>query len=43
MILIAAYGCKVEKATLADWESGSLGEENYSFTFEDWEYLDAII
>jgi hypothetical protein len=40
---IAAYGCKFEKATLADWESGSLGEENYSFTFEDWEYLDAII
>lgn len=39
---IAIYGVQFEKATLADWEHSSLGEENYSFTFSDWEYLDAI-
>lgn len=39
---IALYGVKFEKATLMDWENGSLGEENYSFTFDSWEYLDAI-
>lgn len=39
---VAFYGVKFEKATLADWENGSLGEENYSFTFSGWEYLDAI-
>lgn len=39
---IALYGVQFEKATLADWENGSLGEESYSFTFSDWEYLDAI-
>lgn len=39
---IALYGVKFEKATLADWENGSLGEENYSFTFDSWKYMDAI-
>lgn len=37
---IACYDCKFEKMTLADWERGNLGEESYSFTFEDWEILD---
>lgn len=39
---IVLYDVKFEKATLADWENGSLGEENYSFTFGDWDYQDAI-
>lgn len=39
---VAAYSCKFEKATLADWENGSLGSESYSFTFEDWDFLDTI-
>lgn len=39
---VVLYGVKFEKATLADWENGSLGEENYSFTFSDWDYLDSI-
>ncbi len=40
---IALYNCKFEKTTLADWENGSIGEESYSFTFEDWEVLDAYV
>ncbi len=39
---IVCYGCKFDKAILADWEVGKEGEESYSFTFEDWEYLDKI-
>lgn len=39
---VALYGVKFEKATIMDWERGSLSEENYSFTFTDWEYLDSI-
>ena len=40
---IALYGCKFEKTTLADWEHGNIGSESYSFTFEDWEYLDTAL
>ncbi len=40
---IVLYSCKFEKATLADWETGGIGEESYSFTFEDWDILDAAI
>jgi hypothetical protein len=40
---VVCYGCKFEKATLADWEVGSIGEESYSFTFEDWELLDVAL
>lgn len=40
---IALYGCKFEKTTLADWEHGSIGSESYSFTFEDWEFLDTAL
>lgn len=36
----ACYKCKFEKTTLADWERGTVGEESYAFTFEDWELLD---
>ena len=39
---VAAYGCAFEKLGLADWESGSVGEENYSFKFEEFELLDLI-
>lgn len=39
---VVAYGCKFDKAILADWEAGKLGEESYSFTAEDWDYLDYI-
>ena len=39
---VVAYGCKFDKSILADWEAGKPGEESYSFTAEDWEYLDAI-
>lgn len=34
---IAVKHVKFEKVTLADWEHGNLGEENYSFTFSDYE------
>ena len=37
---IVCYGCKFDKATLADWEIGKNAEESYSFTFEDYELLD---
>ena len=39
---VVAYGCKFDKAILADWEAGKNGEESYSFTAEDWNFLDAI-
>ena len=39
---VVAYGCKFDKAILADWEAGKVGEESYSFTAEDWDYLDSI-
>lgn len=34
---IAVKHVKFEKITLADWERGSLGEEDYSFSFSDFE------
>lgn len=39
---VVAYGCKFDKAVLADWEAGKMGEESYSFTAEDWDYIDYI-
>lgn len=39
---VAAYGCAFESLKLADWEHNSLGEENYSFKFEEFELLDTI-
>lgn len=38
---VALKQCKFDKLILADWERKKLGEESYSFTFEDWEILDA--
>lgn len=40
---VVLYGCKFEKATLADWEHGNIGSESYSFTFEDWDLLDVAL
>lgn len=40
---VVLYGCKFEKATLADWEHGNIGAESYSFTFEDWDLLDVAL
>ena len=34
---IAVKHVKFEKITLADWETGALGEESYSFSFTDYE------
>jgi len=39
---VAAYGCAFEKLSLADWEAGNIGEENYSFKYEEFELLDLI-
>lgn len=39
---VVAYNCKFDKAILADWEAGKNGEESYSFTCEDWDFLDSI-
>lgn len=39
---VALYGCHFDKMILADWEAGKMGEESYSFTFEDWKILQAI-
>ncbi len=39
---VVLYGCLFDKLILADWEAGKMGEESYSFTFEDWEVLDSI-
>lgn len=39
---VALYGCLFDKLILADWEAGKMGEESYSFTFEDWELLQTI-
>lgn len=39
---VALYGCLFDKVSLIDWEAGKMGEESYSFTFEDWELLNTI-
>lgn len=39
---VALYNCVFEKAILADWEAQKNGEETYSFSFTDAEYLDYI-
>ena len=39
---VAAYHCKFNKITLADWERGNIGERSYSFTFSDYDLLDLI-
>lgn len=39
---VAYYDCVIDKMILADWEAGKTGEESYSFTFGDWEMLQAI-
>ena len=39
---VVCYGCKLDKAILADFEAQKNGEESYNFTYEDWEFLDYI-
>ena len=39
---VVFYHCKFDKAILMDWEVQKNTEESYSFTFEDWDYLDNI-
>jgi len=39
---VVAYNCAFERLVLADWEHGSLTDENYSFKFEEFELLDTI-
>lgn len=36
---VALYGCSLDKINIVDWENGKLGEDSYSFTFEDYEFL----
>ena len=36
---VVLYNCVLDKAILADWEAGKLGERSYSFTFDDWEIM----
>lgn len=39
---VVFYHCKLDKAILMDWEVQKNTEESYSFTFEDWAFLDDI-
>ena len=39
---VVFYHCKFDKAILMDWEVQKNTEESYSFTFEDWDFLDYI-
>lgn len=39
---IVIYDAVLEKATLADWESKSVGSEKIPFTFTRWEILESI-
>lgn len=39
---VVFYHCKFDKAILMDWEVQKNTEESYSFTFENWEFLDDI-
>lgn len=36
------YSCKFDKAVLIDFASGKVGDESYSFTYEDYDLLDMI-
>ena len=38
---VMAKRAKLENLNLADWEVGSLAEENYSFKAGDWDIMDA--
>lgn len=39
---ISLTGCAFDDTTLADWEAGVLGKIEAPFTFEDYEFIDAI-
>lgn len=35
------YNCVLDKAIIAEWEAGKLGERSYSFTFDDWKIMNS--
>lgn len=37
---VTFYNCVLDKAILADWEAGKLGERSYNFTFDDWDLVE---
>lgn len=39
---VVVKGVKFSSLTLADWSAGNIGEETYSFTFTDYDFLDMI-
>jgi len=39
---VVYYKCKLDKAILVDFEAGKNSEESYSFTFENWDFLDYV-
>lgn len=39
---VVVKGVKFSSLTLADWNAGNIGEETYSFTFTDYDFLDMI-
>ena len=39
---IAFYGVRFDDITLADWEVGVNGKTEHSFSFDDYEFLDAV-
>ena len=38
---VVLYRCQVDSVDLINWKVGSLGEEEYNFTFEDYELRNA--
>lgn len=39
---VALYNCVLDKMILADFENNKMGEESYSFTYDDWDILESI-
>lgn len=39
---VTLYNCVLDKAILADFESGKMGERSYGFTFSNWELNESI-
>lgn len=39
---IAFYGVRFDDMTLADWEAGTVGKTEHPFSFDSYEFLDAV-
>lgn len=39
---VVVRGVKFDSLLLADWSAGNVGEETYSFTFTDYDFLDTV-